>query len=56
MVYTIFHTKVYTLVYSWLYTRVYTLVYTTFRDRDCTGPHARTYCTRLHATATAPYR
>ena len=28
----------------------------TFRYRYYTGPHARTYCTRPHAAATAPYR
>jgi hypothetical protein len=32
------------------------LTHTTLRYRDCTGPHARTYCARQHATATASYR
>ena len=32
------------------------LIHTTFRCRDCTGPHARTYCTLPYATATASYR
>jgi hypothetical protein len=71
MVYTMVYMMVYTLLCIMVYILVYTfLLYGIYDDiyyginhgiyhvhyRDCTGPHARTYCAQQHATATASHR
>jgi hypothetical protein len=48
LVYTTLCLMVYTMIYTMIW-----LIHTTLRYRDCTGPHARTYCARQHATATS---
>ena len=55
LVYTTLRLMVYTMIYIMVYTMIW-LIHTTLRYRDCTGQHARTYCSQPHATATASYR